>query len=598
MLATLLIIMLTWLVLASLLAGIGTWFYRAFDRKADTGEAWILAFWAGFAFSLIVLQLWNIAFPVNNALRVLLAGLGILGLIFHWRGGFKALKSIRPKHSLFIVFALLFTVWLANRSVDNAVVYETGLYHLNVMQWAQEYRLLPGLGNLHSRLGFGTTYFLFPTLFNIAYWQDRAHHIANSLIYWVLFLHMAWSGFVILQRRRVDLYNGVQAIWMLVTWLLIPTETILPSMANDPVIMALGFVIAGQALKLIDSPQMPHRDALYRVFLIVLISGIGTAIKFSFLIYGALLSLLMTWLWIQRYGTWKPLPVIRLVGFMGIVAFSALIPMMARSVIATGYPLYPLTLAPFPVDWRIYPEHADLEYAFIRLFARDQEMHPLYVPDNWNWFPVWLYERLFPDLTRDYIYFLLPVVVAAGSAMLLAIRYMLRYTAPTTEETTSPQLTLLHWLFVIPALVAIAFWFYSAPAPRFAGASLWILAATLAVYLFIEIGWGKRAWQIAIMVVVYIMVGVLPFLSNEEIAFWITSGNRDGLTTLPKPYIKSYTSDFGLTVYYPIEQNQCWDAPLPCTPYPHPSMRLRVDGDMSQGFQLILREGDRPQIVE
>ena len=43
----------------------------------------------------------------------------------------------------------------------------------------------------------------------------------------------------------------------------------------------------------------------------------------------------------------------------------------------------------------------------------------------------------------------------------------------------------------------------------------------------------------------------------------------------------TFTSSTGLTMYYPRDSNRCWNAPLPCTPYPTPNLSLRREGDLS-----------------
>jgi hypothetical protein len=40
----------------------------------------------------------------------------------------------------------------------------------------------------------------------------------------------------------------------------------------------------------------------------------------------------------------------------------------------------------------------------------------------------------------------------------------------------------------------------------------------------------------------------------------------------------------GLTVYVPVETNQCWDAPLPCSPYFLDTLHLRQPGELERGF--------------
>ena len=45
-------------------------------------------------------------------------------------------------------------------------------------------------------------------------------------------------------------------------------------------------------------------------------------------------------------------------------------------------------------------------------------------------------------------------------------------------------------------------------------------------------------------------------------------------------------ADLYNVVNVPTVSDSCWNAPLPCTAYPNPALRLRRDGDLGSGFML------------
>jgi len=51
-------------------------------------------------------------------------------------------------------------------------------------------------------------------------------------------------------------------------------------------------------------------------------------------------------------------------------------------------------------------------------------------------------------------------------------------------------------------------------------------------------------------------------------------------------FMTTFTTDSGLVLHIPVASDQCWDAELPCTPYPNPKLRLRRPDDLSSGFVL------------
>ena len=74
------------------------------------------------------------------------------------------------------------------------------------------------------------------------------------------------------------------------------------------------------------------------------------------------------------------------------------------------------------------------------------------------------------------------------------------------------------------------------------------------------------------------MFYLLPINELKELDF--TSGYQ----TIPSSALTEQRTDSGLIVYVPVEGDQCWDAPLPCTPYFNSGLRLRVPGKIASGF--------------
>ena len=59
--------------------------------------------------------------------------------------------------------------------------YDTGLYHLQAVQWSTHYPAVPGLANLHYRLGYNNSVHLFAA-YTDAFWEGVAAHIANGFL--------------------------------------------------------------------------------------------------------------------------------------------------------------------------------------------------------------------------------------------------------------------------------------------------------------------------------------------------------------------------------------------------------------------------------
>jgi len=64
---------------------------------------------------------------------------------------------------------------------------------------------------------------------------------------------------------------------------------------------------------------------------------------------------------------------------------------------------------------------------------------------------------------------------------------------------------------------------------------------------------------------------------------WFVPVNRD-IAILPSGDTRTFVTDSGLAIRVPAEGNQCWNAPLPCGPHAVPSLRLRTDNSVGDGF--------------
>ena len=68
-----------WLVLFAILFGVGGFALRFAGRKIEDAEAVFTAFWLGWAFTVAVLQIWNLFAPIGHASFGLIALLGTAG---------------------------------------------------------------------------------------------------------------------------------------------------------------------------------------------------------------------------------------------------------------------------------------------------------------------------------------------------------------------------------------------------------------------------------------------------------------------------------------------------------------------------------------
>ncbi len=459
MIVAMLGIVTTWLLLFLSFCGIGLTFQKLLGMKALDGENNLSAFWFGWCLVLMGLQIWHWFAPVDWRPLFFVFVLGAGG-IYLSRNQLASLCE-RENFGLPWIFTLcLVIVWLANQALAPVRTYDAGLYHLSAIRWISSYPIIPGLANLHDRLGFNSSYFLFQAMLDVGFWTNRSHHLASGLLLLAVLLEIGFSVYKIITKRPIYIYDLMRIL------LLAPILNQCFSQASttspDLAMYLVGVLISVRLCKLLFSESPSQTEAL-DVALIIILSAIGVTIKLSFLAMGFLASLVAVGTSIYRVAKQGD-EIVRLTKLIvpAVLVLLILLPWMARNVILSGYPVYPVAILPFDVEWKVTPESLTNLNGWIQGWARNPHALPRDVLANWDWLQGWTTEILRHhkfDVTFPLLLFLIGSLIrlsAASNAVLPLSRYA---------------------FFFLPPLGMIVFWFLTAPEPRYAGAVFWYLGA-------------------------------------------------------------------------------------------------------------------------
>jgi hypothetical protein len=135
---------------------------------------------------------------------------------------------------------------------------------------------------------------------------------------------------------------------------------------------------------------------------------------------------------------------------------------------------------------------------------------------------------------------------------------------------------------ILPALASLLFCVVLSPVPRYAGATVWVLAAT-GVLLAAGPALVRSRSMLRPVLLLAIAVATLGTLRAGMDPLWLSL--RDFEPMSPARW-KARRLKTGDVVNVPIAIEACGDAPLPCTPYPNPALRWRREGDLAAGFML------------
>lgn len=144
-------------------------------------------------------------FPLNATFSIvfLAIGLGLFVLFFKRELAFVKM----PLHwgYMFIAFSLAF--YLASvLSIRVESAYDSGLYHIQAIKWLQEFPITFGIANIHTRLGYNNILYNFAALSEVS---QIFPHIRSFICNEIVAFFFFFSGFLSLYNLRTKRLNDI-----------------------------------------------------------------------------------------------------------------------------------------------------------------------------------------------------------------------------------------------------------------------------------------------------------------------------------------------------------------------------------------------------
>jgi hypothetical protein len=550
-------ILVTWVVCAVILIGVGSLLLRNFSQSFHLTDA----FWTGLAASVAFLEFWNLFRPVTAAADLLLAGFGVLGVCMSAGWLRRKATEVASRKSLLIVFAVL-AIGIALRAAGPCEYYDTGLYGAQAVRWIRTYPAVFGLANLHARLGIRTAVFVCHAALDQGPWRDIYFHLFAGLIlcgFWVTILPACRR---VLQGVEVASSDWFHAILVIPALIWSSRASVVGTTTDEPtsVLCLIAAGLLSQHMQRDESNEVCDSDRDLRVVVAAILLALAVTFKLSAVVFAFLgwclaFAILRSKRGESRYK-WAALG-----GAAAIV-----VPWLVGQIILSGYPLFPSSWLPFPVDWRLPPGVAEPELrvlSWARIpFAREE------MTQGYAWLRPWIHTAV-----KDRAGLQVPMAIAAVATAILGF-----------ARLAARPIRLRGLWLLLPSLGGILFWFWKAPDLRFGQAAIWTLAATLG-----SLGITTLARSVQFLSPRVIAAGLLIPIAWCLLSFgWRHSyqvlESVDGFVRLPEAAVVARQTVSGLTVYAPANGNQCWDAALLCTPYFNKTLRLRSPSKMRWGF--------------
>jgi hypothetical protein len=271
---------LGWIFYGLIIVGLGAFFLGKICRQALLSFS--CCFWVGLALLVTFLQIINLYWGIN---LFVIRSACFLGLFCFWL--FRKRLDVSFWHGLKswrILLAGLLVLWVADRALAGPDVYDSWLYHFSSVRWANEQRLPPGLGNLHGRLAFNQSYFLFVSFVNLLPKRGEGHNFANSLLLvFTLITILEMGGEMTAHRTRKIIFLLLGILVFFFALLFNKTnEPGISSPSPDVAMVCLQLAMFSLALAACNrSPAKARNRRTIQVAAVLLLSGLAVTFKLS-----------------------------------------------------------------------------------------------------------------------------------------------------------------------------------------------------------------------------------------------------------------------------------------------------------------------------
>jgi hypothetical protein len=583
------VVWLGWLIFAGMAFGLGCLVLRIL---ANPSARWRFstAFWCGFALLVFILQISNLFSGIGPRSSASLITIGFCSLIIH-RSRFVLVRAFPLRQVILLIVAL---VWLSNRALQAPLLDDSGIYHFSSIRWANQMPLPPGLGNLHGRLAFNQSYFLYVAFLNNFPVPGFGHNLANSFL-------LAAGILTVLETSAANqtgkifedlLRLSVPIILFFAATCYRSNPPFIASPSPDAAVFVVEIVLIAFLIDFLSCLGNPDIDLSTVFVAIVCIISVSICLKLSSLAFAGSILVFVIALSArseilsgaadmarlrqtrsdatikappQIWPTKKPILLYGFAAMFGMI-------WLTRGIIASGYLLYPLPDTGLPLDWKI-PEHLVRdELNGIHGWARLPLFHSYQSIGPWDWIPQWSIRMA----NR-------PDVVAPIGLICICLLFRAFFARPKLRQTSGGSSTEHLKILLGVGLVSVAFWFWNAPDPRFLGAALWLVVLAIVGLALNGTSPAKRL-TVSRAVAFLLWVAVLLCLLRNGLGLTISSDGKLA-QSIPLSALEALRTRSGLVVYTPLPGGYCWNGPLPCTPVFRPQLRLRGDS-LAKGFSI------------
>lgn len=558
-------VLVNWLYIALTTACLGTGIAALAENKlhyrfknADS----ILAM--GLVLATVYAQIWSLFYKVGILANIVLLILCALSFLYGRKQIAHLIHVQRDKDSILkgIGLGILILIWVYCTS-RGYMHYDSDLYHAQSIRWIEEYGIVKGLGNIHVRFAYNSSFFALSALYSMPYIFGQSVHSVNGLT--ALILSVEALRIVHAWKRKKLLLSDFARAAALFYLTLIYGDIMAP--ASDYAIMCTVFYIIIKWLNQLEDEQEADNVTPYALLCVAGVYAVSLKLTAGLILILVLKPAIM----LIRQKRWKEIMLYLCMG-IGVIT-----PWLIRTIWISGYLLYPFpALDIFSVDWKIPAQAAALDAAEIKTWGRGLNNAALVNMPMTEWFPQW-FQTMLPKLGK---LFIIADIISIILGFIMLINSLFRRKADKIKDIG------LVWLAIAASYL---FWQLSAPLLRYGYAYILLLIALTGGMMWtaicIKIKLADTESMDRILCILLLMLGFVKLWSlggyivtQSNLPYYVAQQNYGSYE------LDSYEVN-GVTFYYPVSGDRVGYDAFPAIPR---KVEIEFMGDtLKQGFRSI-----------
>ena len=502
--------------------------------------------WSGFA-GLFVTAVVGSALSFFQPLKVIAFPFALAGILLFGIALFVHRDRLRGFPWAILLGLFLLCAALAAREQIHG---DTGLYHLQAVQWIAEEPAVAGLANLHGRFGFNSAWWVITAMMQLPWLAPgQAAYFPVSILgvfFGTLLIDAALSMW-----KRQPLAEQIVIVCSFYLWFRQLAGGNNPSVATDPPANLLGVATAACMVR-----AFVRRDSA-AASLSLILATLAVATKLSAAVWLPATAVGMLWICLSSAGSRG-----KFRSAATAVAFSIMLGVLwcARGIYCSGFPFYPSQCFGLPgLPWTVSTSNAIKDFADVQ-----------------NWPTRGVSSTSLTEMFKRWIenqYGFTNIVFVAGllAIGIGAIALLIKVARNQGWSVTGRKMAPL--LFPLATTGAgLIFCFSIAPAMRFA--SGYFFASFGILLAIISSVHGRFSSSIRTMILVCLAASAVAL---NAAGVWHRNVNWLSIPSFPVPQVEELRTDRGVTIRVNAPNGLAWNALRPSTPYFHPDIIFDLD---------------------